>query len=91
MTPIHQPPDGQAHEDVENGEGEAHEEADLGVGYVQVALHRLDQKAQYLAINERERVGEDKDRDHVPGVNPARIGCRGRVVLLWMVQRFLDL
>jgi len=52
------------------------QQADLRVGDAQIALHRRNQQAQDLAVDQRQRIAQHQDKNDVPGIS-AREGAIG--------------
>ena len=71
---IRQTAEWQAEHGIKNGEAETDQEAHFGVGDSEVAANGGDEEIQNLAVNEREDVGAEENRDGVPGPGGGWIG-----------------
>ena len=80
---IREPRERDTHDRVEEGERQAAQQAELGVGDRQVALHRLDQQREDLAVDEGGGIGRDEQHHHGPGARRLgpRLGARTRINL----------
>ena len=65
---VGQPGDRDAEGGVEDGEGESGEQPELGVGEPEVALDRLLQDGDDLAVDEVEDVDDEEDAERVPTI-----------------------